>query len=106
MTTNVSAETTFTTNSGDYLVIWITGAVSYYIAEVVKSDPLVLKVEESGFYSKLKSGDFIVLADKTVILQQSGADSFLESVKESKSKVLSGLKSLGIEDGKLKEITL
>ena len=51
----------YTTNIGDYLVIWITGMVGIcYIAEITESNPLKMKVEESGPFAHLKHGDFII----------------------------------------------
>jgi hypothetical protein len=97
----------YTTNVGDLLVIGITGTIGRYIAEVIQTEPLRLKVEESGQYANLKDGDFIVNESKTLLLQQDAREDttfFLQQEQKAGRKVVSGLAALGVEDGKLHEI--
>jgi len=98
----------YTTEVGDYLVIWITGMLSYYIAEVTQKEPLQMKVLETGPFAYLKDGDYIIHPVKTVQLQQDTKDetcTFLQEQKEAGNKVVSGLKSLGMpQDNKLYEV--
>ena len=100
-------ENSYTTNVGDYLVIWITGRTQLYIAEVTQSEPLCLKVEETGPFSNLKAGDFILRDEYSEQLQndcRNDGKVFLESMKNKGIKPLSGLRSLGVTSGKLHEI--
>ncbi len=91
---------------GDFLVIWITGSLRKYIAEVTNEDPLILKVEETGPYARLKDGDFIVLEHYSIECQSDGEDAqnLLRQAVERGKPIVSGLKSLGVEDGTLHEI--
>ncbi len=94
----------FTTNVGDYLVIWITGEPDMYIAQVTQSDPLRMKVEESGPYANLKDGDFIILQRETAQLQRDNREdtcTFLQAQQQAGCRVISGLKSLGVTDNEL-----
>jgi len=96
----------YSTEVGRYLVIWITGALNKYIAEVKQEDPLYLKVEEEGPYAYLKGEDFIILEYESNQIQES-QEAIQKLLKEHKDKshpLLSGLKSLGVSDGKLHEI--
>ena len=90
----------YTTNIGDYLVIWITGMVDIcYIAEITESSPLKMKVEESGPFAHLKSGDFIIKEEYTKMIQEDNrknGTSFLDKMDKENQKVASGLKSLGL----------
>ena len=97
----------YTTQVGDYLVVMITGMLDPYIAEITESEPLRLKVMEEGPFARLQQGDFIVLETHTARLQEdrrNGTDSFLREEHLAGRKVVSGLKSLGVEDGNLREI--
>lgn len=101
------AKNEFTTNAGDFLVIWITGSLSTYIAQVTQSEPLQMKVEETGPFAHLKAGDFIIREQDTAQLQRDAREdtcAFLEAQRQAGRKVISGLKCLGIKDGKLREI--
>ena len=92
---------------GAYLIIWITGVTSTYIAEIIRTDPLEMKVEESGPYSRLRQDDFIINEDDSTAFQRDireGRADFLKSEIAQGRKVISGLKSLGIADGKVHEI--
>lgn len=97
----------FTTNVGDFLVVMLTGCLGSYIAEVAESEPLMLKVEEDGPYARLKNGDFVIIETDSATLQadrRNGTDRFLESEHRAGRKVVSGLKELGVTDGKLHEM--
>lgn len=92
---------------GDHLVIQITGMLGYYIAEVIGTDPVTMKVQESGPFSNLREGDFIICEAETEKLQKDDRDNgsaFLESMVSQGRKVMSGLASLGVTDGRLHEI--
>jgi hypothetical protein len=94
----------YTTNPGDYLVIWITGHVAYYIAEIIKSSPLIMKVMEDGPFANLKDGDFIILDGYSGEIQRDHRECtnvFLEVIQKP---VFSGLKSLGVKDGRIHRI--
>lgn len=86
------------------MIIQISGIEANYIAEVIQSIPLIVKVTESGPYAKLKSGswDFIVLREDSFQFQQdvrNDTNFYLEN-----NTPLSGLKSLGVTDDKLHEM--
>jgi len=105
----MSSEKYASRKKGQHLIIWITGMLGHYIAEVVEEDPLMLKVEEDGPFSRLKAGDFG--GDFGIIEDESREFQDKRKVRElvlryaEKSRPLaSGLRSLGVEDGKLHEI--
>lgn len=95
----------YTINPGDYLVIWITSCVEIFIAEVIESNPLRMKVMENGPYANLKDGDFIILDADSEQIQKDNRENtnvFLERLQEKPP--FSGLKSLGVGDNQLREI--
>lgn len=96
----------YSTEIGKLLIIEITGETNKYIAEVIKEEPLWLKVEEEGPYSKLKPGDYIIKEYYTSHLQsgQHYVGKLLTDAKDRGKPFISGLKSLGVKDGKLHEI--
>jgi len=97
----------YTTNVGDLVAVMITGSVGRYIAEVVQSEPLILKVEEYGPYAHLRGDDFIINAWDSAIIQdldESKSTALLKEAKERGHPFLSGLRKLGIGDGKMHEI--
>lgn len=97
----------YTTEVGDYVIIWITGDIHTYIAEVTQAEPLRLKVMEAGPFANLKDGDYIILEEETKQAQKDCRENtcdFLISMQKKGVKVVSGLKSLGITDGKLRYI--
>ena len=91
---------------GSFLVIMITGIVRMYIAEVIQEGPLMLKVEESGPYSRLKGEDFVVFEKDSLRAQVDDltARALLVEALERGRPLRSGLKKLGVEDGVLHEI--
>lgn len=99
---------TYTTNVGDHLVIFITGCTDVYIAEVTQSEPLRLKVMEHGPLNKLTIEDAIIHEAETQIAQQDDIDNTCVFLQQRKDKGLkpavSGLISLGVTDGLLREI--
>ncbi len=91
-------------DSGDYLVIQITGVAEIFIAEIIQSNPLKLKVMESGPYANLKDGDFIIMDNYSEQIQKDNREDtnvFLQTVHKTP---FSGLKSLGVVDNQLREI--
>jgi len=99
-------EYTYTTNVGDYVVIWITGNAVKYIAEITQEEPLQMKVQETGPFAYLKAGDFIVLTYETSQIQESqdACDTLLKEYKDKGHPLISGLASLGIKDDNLYEM--
>lgn len=98
-----------TTHVGDYVVIFITGSIPVYIAEVVQEEPLRLKVQEEGPFSLLKEGgDYILLEPDTVALQADFRNDtycyLQEREARGKSAPITGLKSLGITDRTLRTV--
>ncbi len=103
----------YTTNVGDLLVIWITGMLPPYIAEVTQADPqnplypIEIKVEETGPFAHLRHDDFVILERETEQLQKDCREDtnvFLESERNAGRKVISGLKKMGVTDDQLHEI--
>lgn len=93
------------TSPGSYLAIQITGMLGCYIAEVIVQDPLVLKVEEEGPFSRLKSGDYIIMESETKRLQDPKQETaVLREAIGRANAYKSGLRSLGVTDGQLHEI--
>ncbi|OQA04429.1 MAG: hypothetical protein BWY68_00323 [bacterium ADurb.Bin400] len=97
-------DTPYSTEIGQYLVIWITGCTGTYIAEIIQSDPLRLKVMDDGPYANLQGEDFIIRAEESARLQQDDRENTCHYLQSIKGKVVSGLKSLGVTDGQLHEI--
>ncbi len=99
----------YTTNVGDYIVMQVAGDIRDYIAEVVQSDPLTVKIEEHGPYEKIKGDDCIIDEIGTESVQKDDAVNtcmyLLWRDKNGWRPLISGLKSLGVpNDGKLHEI--
>ena len=98
------SETPIKMEVGQYLVIWITGVIGTFIAEITQEDPLEMKVEETGPYARLKQGDFIIQEADTRLFQKDAVEDtcvFLEQEQQADREVISGLKSLGVTDGRL-----
>ncbi|MFA6338716.1 MAG: hypothetical protein WCW87_01495 [Candidatus Paceibacterota bacterium] len=93
-------ETKYSTEVGKYLVIHIIGDIHFFIAEVVTKDPLVIKITEEGLLSVLKQGDYVIYESFSADIQN------IESQNNviEKFKMYSGLRSLGVTDGKIYEI--
>ena len=91
---------------GDLLVIWVTSSLRAYIAEVIGESPLILKVKEGGPYSRLKYDDFVILEKDSLKIQGNDETStaLLREMAQRGKPLISGLKRLGVEDGKLHEI--
>ena len=87
------------------LIIWITGMLGHYIAEVLEENPLVLKVEEEGPFSRLRAGDFGIVEDESLEIQdETKAGELVQRYAPKRLPLTSGLRSLGVEDGKLHTI--
>lgn len=92
----------FSTDVGKHLVIMITCETAIYIAEVTQKDPLRMKVMESGPFSKLKDGDYIIIeSDSEQIQDDSRSTELLKEYAERGHPLISGLKSLGVKDDQL-----
>lgn len=90
---------------GQYLIIWITGMLGHYIAEVVEENPLVLKVEEEGPFSRLRGDDFGVVEEESLEFQdKEKAEELVRKYAQRPKPLASGLRGLGIDDGKLHTI--
>ncbi len=90
----IVSEKTYTTNVGDFVVCWLTCRTCAYVAEVTKSKPLRLKVEERGPYANLKDGDFGIFEEETALFQKDrreGTEVFLEREARAGRKVFTGL---------------
>ena len=95
----------YSTEIGKLLVIWITSDTKKYIAEVIREAPLRLKVQEAGPYANLKDGDFIILKKDSVRIQDDQmSEQLLREQCELGYPLISGLASLGVMDGKIREI--
>ncbi len=98
----------YTTNIGDHLVIWIAGRTATYIAEVTKYVPLEMKVTETGPDARLCAGDYIIKDEESCIAQQDFKNNTCVFLQQYKAKgyppVQSGLLSLNVLDGKMREI--
>ncbi len=96
-------EKSYKTGKGDHLVVLIAGK-HIYIAEVICSRHMHVKVEEEGHFSDLWPGDYVILGEATIRLQQNlytGVDELLKFAKINKVGVFSGLDSIGADNGKL-----
>lgn len=96
----------YTIKPGAYLIVWLTGQTRKYIAEVTQVEPIKVKVTETGPQANLKDGDFIIIDDLTAQVQggHKRQQKLLLRFKFFGHPLLSGLKSLGITDGKIHEI--
>ncbi|MFA6407125.1 MAG: hypothetical protein WCV80_00265 [Candidatus Paceibacterota bacterium] len=103
----MSEQRSYTTNPGDHLVIQITGIAQHHIAEVVSSDPLIVKVMEHGPYAKLKTEDFVIDEELSAKYQKGDAkewDVLYREAKERGCPFLSGLTSVGTKGDTLYEL--
>jgi len=100
------SQSAYKTSPGSHLVIWLTGCLHSYIAEVIEEEPLRLKIGESGVYSNLKNGDFIVLENESTRLQSEEESALiLKEYSDRGQPLVSGLRSLGVpQDGNLHTI--
>lgn len=98
-------EYNFSTDVGKHLVIMITCMRHTYIAEVTQKEPLRMKVEESGPYAHLKDGDYIIIrSDSEQIQDDDRSTALLKEYVDRGHPLVSGLKSLGVKDNKLRMI--
>ena len=88
---------------GSLIVIMITGMIREYIAEVISKVPLILKVEETGPFARLKDGDYIIFEEYSLRLQgdDEATQNLLREASERGFPLASGLKRLGVTDGRL-----
>lgn len=95
---------TYSKEIGQLVVIWITGMLGNYIGEITKANPMEIKVMEDGPFAYLRDGDFLIRDNCTILLQEDDkhdTSTFLLQEEAAGRKVISGLKRLGVEDGKL-----
>lgn len=84
-------------NVGDLVVIWITGMIGDYIAQVVEAEPLVVKVTETGPWAALRGEDFILQHGMTETLradEQQETAVFLSECLARKHPAMTGLACL------------
>lgn len=93
------------TSVGSYLAIQINSIPGCYIAEVIEESPLVLKVEEEGSFSRLESDDCVIMHSESERLQDPKQEALVLHEAIGRANAFqSGLRSLGVTDGKLHEI--
>lgn len=94
------------TSVRSHIIIRIAGDTQNYVAEVTQENPLHLKVAESGPYSKLKPGDYII--DEKLTEQAQGLDheqqKLLITMLSKRTPLASGLVSVGITDGNIRQL--
>lgn len=94
----------YTTNLGDHLVIGMITGPHTYIAEVIQSDPLRVKTMEDGTYANLVEEVIIIKAGHSERIQRDDREHTRVFLKSRKNPVYSGLKSMGIKDGILRNM--
>jgi hypothetical protein len=93
------------TSPGSYVLIWLTGETRTYIAQVVEENPLILKIEENGPGARLRSGDYILLEKETERIQDPEQEqAVLREAAARGFPLISALSSLGVTDGRIREI--
>lgn len=79
-------------SKNQYLLIQITGRTYTYIAQIVTEYPLVLKVTESGMYSRLKpGGDYIILTYPSREFQKDPVRYLKETYPHQDKRICTGL---------------
>jgi hypothetical protein len=81
---------------GDVVVCRVTGELISYVAEIISTSPLHLKIEESGPFSKLKPGDYIIDYNLTELYNHVNSD---ESTREQEQEFLNALPKSGLASG-------
>ncbi len=90
---------------GSRLIIQLNDIKILFIAEVVKENPLVLKVRESGSLARIESGQYVIdeaLSERIQDPQQSNA--VLKEGAASNQPFMSGLASLGIAENTFNDV--
>ena len=101
-----------TYNVGDLFVIWLVHTrifIGKCIAELVQTEPLILKAEETGEFCRLTQKDFVLWHRETMEIQGDEKIALKKLLKEEKIKnknVFSGLKRLGVKKGKIKKLKI
>lgn len=75
---------------GKHLIIQVTGETHSYIAEIVDIDPLILKVTQTGPYSRLKPWDYIILTYPSREFQENYMK-YILSCQHSGKNLITGL---------------
>ena len=94
----------YTSNIGSFLIIWIIKAIpTKFIAEVIREEPLTVKVMERGPLAKLTEDDFLILENETHKFQGNPIERYTLLLQnlENGHPICSGLISLGVIDGRL-----
>lgn len=93
-----------TTNPGDFVITMIDGSTRMFIGEVLTSDPLTIKVQETGVLARVK--DYLIWEKETEKFQSSeeGAYELMKMYADNGHPLISGLKKLGVEDNELHDI--
>ena len=92
---------------GSLLVVFITGMIGTYIAEVMGKTPLRLKVKEKGELANLKPGDFVIREKLSLRIQSKDECESAYVLREAQERghpFISGLASLGVRDDELHAI--
>ena len=96
----------YTTKVGDYLIVTLLGCkLGYFVAEVVQSNPLEVKIEEKGDLSRLGIRFFEVCVGYTNIFREN-RDEVTKMLALNHRPLKTGLSSLGSKTGELPKIIL
>lgn len=84
---------------GDFLIVLI-GDLGYkFIAEIIKKNPLRIKVQEFGDYHDLNEEEFKILEDETLLFQNRKTRSkLLQDQIDAKDPLISAINSMGVSD--------
>lgn len=86
----------------DLLVVWMTGMTGRYIAEVIKEEPLLVKIMEVGPYTDLREyGDFGIMRHESLMIQDKDikkVGEFLKGEMDAGRPLVSGLARFGVTD--------
>lgn len=94
---------------GDLIVLWLSGCLGNYIGEIIeeKDEHITVKVMEHGPFSNIKDYEMIIMEDETRLLQEDEKNNtsnyYIEEEKYFR-RTMTGLKRLGIENGRLKYV--
>jgi hypothetical protein len=97
----------FSTDIGELIVIKPIFMKGVYIAEIISKTPLIVKVEEmpTAYVLKENTGGFFILEKESAMIQTvEGFNKLVRQYAEDGIPLRTGLKKLGIEDGKIYEI--
>lgn len=97
----------YSTDKGKYLVVTMNCSESKCIAEITQTEPLVVKIEEHGFCSNINQINFRIHDHDSSLVQKSPneLEKYIDNLRKNGEHLYSGLHSLGIEDGMLRDLT-